>query len=66
MKHKHSGYNTMDIGDLLIVTDLKERQGIGLSIHDKGADMEYAFKREEARALYNFIGNYLLMEVIDE
>ncbi|QZI86183.1 hypothetical protein PODOV061v2_0039 [Vibrio phage 172P1] len=65
-KAKFSGFETLQIGDLTIVTDLKERQGVGLALHDFGTDTEYVFKREEARALYNFIGNYLLMEVIDE
>jgi hypothetical protein len=63
---KHSGYETTVIGDLTIVTDLKERQGIGLQIHDFGEDLEYAFTREQARTLYNFIGNYLVAEVVDE
>ncbi|CAH9016136.1 conserved hypothetical protein [Vibrio phage 275E43-1] len=64
-KAKHSGYNTTEIGDLLIVTDIKERQGIGLQIHDKAEDIEYAFTRAQARQLHNIIGDYLLKEVVD-
>ena len=64
-KAKHSGYTTLDIGDLLIVTDTTERQGIGLQIHDKIGDIEYAFTREQARQLHRIIGDYLLKEVVD-
>lgn len=64
-KAKHSGYETTVIGDLTIVTDLNERQGIGLMIHDFGTDTEYVFTREQAIKLKNFIDDYLVSEVVD-
>lgn len=63
-KAKFSGFETTKIGDLTIVTDLNERQGIGLMIHDYGMETEYCFTREQARTLKNFIDNYLLSEVV--
>lgn len=63
-KPVNSGLETIKIGDLTVVTDLTERQGIGLMLHDFGTDTEYAFTREQARTLKNFIENYLLSEVV--